>query len=119
MNPKSVVSLLCESCPICKKPISILIDPKTLQIQRTGLATVIDTHGLSDKDPHIRILHVDSKGDVRAFETVTAITLTEEMVSPDLKVEILKEKITILERRVLDQNKVIDELKKANEELYN
>lgn len=119
MAEKKLVSLLCESCPICKNAISLLIDPKNLKIHKTGLATVIDTHGLSNGTPHIRILHVDSQGDVRAFETVTAITLTDDMVTPDLKMEIMQEKITTLEKRVLDQKKTIEELEKANKELYN
>jgi hypothetical protein len=44
----------------------------------TGLATIIDIHGLAYSIPHVRLLYVDDHGSVRSFKIITEITGDEK-----------------------------------------
>ncbi|MFX1511070.1 MAG: hypothetical protein ACFFCQ_00575 [Promethearchaeota archaeon] len=118
MSSKNTVSLLCEPCPICKKPISLFIDISTFPPPNiTGLSTVADSHGLLLKPSHIRILHIDIKREVRAWEVVTAITINDEMLSNKVKVDIMQEEIQRLQKQLLELKNMVLRLEKTNEDL--
>ena len=41
----------------------------------TGLATLIDIHGIAFKEkPHVRLLYVDPHGSVRSFKAISELT---------------------------------------------
>lgn len=70
-----LIPLRCEICPTCKKHIQMHFPKSEINPGLTGLATIIDIHGLSYREnPHIRILYVDPHGSVRSFKSITEIT---------------------------------------------
>ena len=69
------IPLRCEICPICKKHIQMNFLKADLNPGLTGLATIIDIHGVAFKEkPHVRLLYVDPHGSVRSFKAITEIT---------------------------------------------
>ena len=67
--------LRCESCTACGYNEPMSIDAKQVVPNVTGMATVVDCHGIQDpKKPHARLLYVDAHGSVRSFLVVEAIT---------------------------------------------
>lgn len=69
------VPLRCEVCPICKFQIQMSIPKEDLNPGLTGLATLIDVHGIAYKDkPHVRLLYVDPHGSVRSFKAISELT---------------------------------------------
>ncbi len=101
------MTLLCEPCPLCEKPTNLEVDKKTLRTYANGLATVIDGHGLSSEPVHARILHVDKQGCVRAWEVITAVTKSEQMLVTGHKIDAVQDKILSLQEQ-------ISSLQKAN-----
>ncbi|MFX1511071.1 MAG: hypothetical protein ACFFCQ_00580 [Promethearchaeota archaeon] len=119
MTPQNTVSLLCEPCPICKKPISLLVDEKVLQPAVNGLTTVIDAHGLFLEHPHARILHVDRQSCVRAWQVVFAITIHKENLAENFNVDSKQEEIKSLQKQVLELKNQNSHLQKVNAVLIN
>ncbi len=72
--------LRCEACTICKKHPAMLFPKDKLDTGITGLATIIDIHGLSFSTPHVRLLYVDDHGSVRSFKIITEITGDEKIL---------------------------------------
>ena len=73
--PSDLISLRCEICPVCKKHVQMHFPKSEINPGLTGLATIIDIHGLSFKEkPHVRLLYVDPHGSVRSFKAITEIT---------------------------------------------
>ena len=70
-----LIPLRCEICPVCKKHVQMHFSKSQINPGLTGLATIIDIHGLSFKEnPHVRILYVDPHGSVRSFKAISEIT---------------------------------------------
>ena len=70
-----LIPLRCEICPVCKNHIKMHFPKSEINPGLTGLATIIDVHGLSfHEKPHVRILYVDPHGSVRSFKAITEIT---------------------------------------------
>lgn len=69
------VSLRCESCSICGKSPPMRFPRADLNPGLTGLATLIDIHGLAySSKPHVRLLYVDEHGSVRSFKVISEVT---------------------------------------------
>lgn len=72
---EEMVSLRCEVCPICQKNAPMKFPRDRLDTGLTGLATLIDIHGLAySPDPHVRLLYVDEHGSVRSFKVIRELT---------------------------------------------
>ena len=70
-----MVLLRCEVCPICKIHVQMSISKEDLNPGLTGLATVIDLHGIAFKEKaHVRLLYVDPHGSVRSFKAISELT---------------------------------------------
>jgi hypothetical protein len=46
----------------------------------TGLATLIDLHGIPFSKPHVRLLYVDEHGSVRSFKVINELTGDPELL---------------------------------------
>jgi len=68
------VSLRCEQCPICNRNPPMKFLKADLNPGLTGLATLIDIHGLAFSPPHVRLLYVDEHGSVRSFKVIKELT---------------------------------------------
>ena len=79
--PSDQIPLRCEACPICNKHPSMFFPRAQFKTGLTGLATIIDIHGLAYSTPHIRILYVDEHGSVRSFKAISEITGEEKILS--------------------------------------
>ena len=79
--PSDQISLRCEPCPICNKHPPMIFPRDQFNTGLTGLATIIDIHGLAYSPPHIRILYVDEQGSVRSFKAISEITGDEKILS--------------------------------------
>ena len=70
-----MVQLRCEVCPICKIHVQMKFPKADLNPGLTGLATLIDLHGIAYKEkPHVRLLYVDPHGSVRSFKAISELT---------------------------------------------
>jgi len=47
----------------------------------TGLATIVDIHGLAFSQPHVRLLYVDDHGSVRSFKIIAELTGDEKILN--------------------------------------
>ena len=76
-----MVQLRCEVCPICKVHVQMKISKDDLNPGLTGLATLIDLHGIAYKEkPHVRLLYVDPHGSVRSFKAISELTGDSEII---------------------------------------
>ena len=70
-----MVQLRCEICPICNLHIQMNISKEKLKPGLTGLATLVDLHGIAFKEqPHVRLMYVDPHGSVRSFKAISELT---------------------------------------------
>lgn len=51
------------------------ISKEKLKPGLTGLATLVDLHGIAFKEkPHVRLMYVDPHGSVRSFKAISELT---------------------------------------------
>ena len=78
--PSDTITLRCEVCPICQNNPTMTFPRKDLDPGLTGLATLIDIHGLAFNEPHVRLLYVDEHGSVRSFKVIRELTGDQSII---------------------------------------
>ena len=74
MSPKAeLVDLNCEPCPICKRAIPLKLNRADYKPSISGVCQVVDIHGLTEPQRHVRILYVDERFSVRSISVITTI----------------------------------------------
>ncbi|MHA1215296.1 MAG: hypothetical protein ACTSR2_03335 [Candidatus Hodarchaeales archaeon] len=77
MSPKDdLVNLNCEPCSVCKRVIPLKMKRADYKPSISGVCQVVDIHGLTEPQRHVRILYVDERFSVRSISVITTIADT-------------------------------------------